>query len=458
MVKHLTGKFYTRFAHFFNSMGASVGNEESAVGRLEEMAAAMKSMEHEPYEVVHPMFGVRGGEGLRNENIIQKSSDGSTTSNNQLVSVVDSQNNNASPLRRLFYCGSSGPANNRNFSRMGVFLVNAFFPEIVGVFPKDDDSGVEKAIPLTSSSIHDATPNDFLVHHMHQYCEVDVATFPGLQLHVNHPYHGFNAYGKYTPPNDKTFVIGAHEEGPHSIYEPYAMMKWWVLVKGLGSNGEIDRTTMRKFFVPSERPKNTGKHFLLYVNSHYAEHREAAAFELSKLGEMHALGSCQGNIESAPIVDPLRPPRCQPYTDDKRPPSIIVPKDMNLKSNYYTSNVVFQDFRFMLVMEDDNISGYITERIVDGFMAGTIPIYYGTTEIFGIFNQNAFVYYDINYPQVALDRIRYLEENPEAYQKMLDEPILAEAERTIEKYFSFDDEIGNGDLKRRVRTKLGFPV
>ena len=181
-----------------------------------------------------------------------------------------------------------------------------------------------------------------------------------------------------------------------------------------------------------------------------------AAYTLSQIGPIHALGNCQGNIEVVPnIVDPSRPPRCQPYTDDKRPESIIASVDLERKSSYF-NRVVFQDYRFMILMEDANIPGYITERIVDGFMAGTVPIYYGPTEIFDIFNPKAFIYYDINNPQEALDHIKYLEDNPKAYQQMLDEPILADGERTIEKYFSFDDFIGNGMLKKRVRRKLGF--
>jgi len=181
-----------------------------------------------------------------------------------------------------------------------------------------------------------------------------------------------------------------------------------------------------------------------------------SAHALSKIGPIHSLGSCQGNLNAVPVVTTgARPRRCQPYTDNERPPSIVVPADMNHISNYF-NRMKFQDFRFMLCMEDANLPGYITERILDAFLAGTIPIYYGTTEVFDIFNQQAFIYYDINNPQEALGRIQYLESNPDAYEQMLREPILADGERTIEKYFSFDDSIGNGQLKKRVRSKLGF--
>ena len=41
---------------------------------------------------------------------------------------------------------------------------------------------------------------------------------------------------------------------------------------------------------------------------------------------------------------------------------------------------------------------------------------------------------------------------------MINEPILANGQRTIEKYFSFEDTIGDGALKQRVRKKLGFEI
>lgn len=446
MAHHLTEKFKSRFVNLFSSLGSSAGlNEHSAMMRLNQMNSVIQSMKKKPFEVIDPKFGIHGGIGKPNVEIQSHNIQGD-------VALTNSANYSEAPPKRLFYCGSTGSGKNINFSVVGVFLVNAFFPEIVGDLP-NVKSGNE-AIPLTRESIHDATPNDFLVHHMHQYCAVDVLTFPGMQLHINHPTHGFSFYGQYTPPGKNIFVIGAHDDGPYSIQLPYAMMRWWVLAKGPGYDGNIDRPTVDKLFVPSARPKNTGKHFLLYINSHYAAHREMSAYTLSQLGPVHALGDCQGNILQAPAVaDDSRPTRCQPYTDGNRPESIIVPEDLNRKGK-----VTFQDFRFMLVMEDANIPGYITGGIVDGFMAGTVPIYYGTTQIFDIFNPKAFIYYDVNNPQEALDRIKYLEDQPDAYQQMLNEPILADGERTIEKYFSFDDTIGNGVLKNRVRRKLGFPI
>ena len=54
-------------------------------------------------------------------------------------------------------------------------------------------------------------------------------------------------------------------------------------------------------------------------------------------------------------------------------------------------------------------------------MANTIPIqYYGTTDVlFKWFNREAFIYYDIYDPQLALDLIASLEKNCTAYEEVL---------------------------------------
>ena len=38
--------------------------------------------------------------------------------------------------------------------------------------------------------------------------------------------------------------------------------------------------------------------------------------------------------------------------------------------------------------------------------SGSVPIYYGADEIKEIFNEDAFIYMDINYPEPALEKIR----------------------------------------------------
>jgi Glycosyltransferase family 10 (fucosyltransferase) C-term len=55
--------------------------------------------------------------------------------------------------------------------------------------------------------------------------------------------------------------------------------------------------------------------------------------------------------------------------------------------------------RFVLAMENKAVRGNITEKIVNAFLAGSIPIYYGTTEIFDVFNASSFVFSNVSDPR-----------------------------------------------------------
>jgi hypothetical protein len=105
-------------------------------------------------------------------------------------------------------------------------------------------------------------------------------------------------------------------------------------------------------------------------------------------------------------------------------------------------------------MENTYTHGYITEKLLYAFVGGSIPIYYGTKEVFQVFNKAAFIYYDIKRPQSALDRLAYLEANRTAYAEVLSEPILADGQRTLEEYFSLSDDVGGGKLKQRILDML----
>lgn len=83
---------------------------------------------------------------------------------------------------------------------------------------------------------------------------------------------------------------------------------------------------------------------------------------------------------------------------------------------------------------------------------------YGTPEIFDIFNKQAFIYYNISDPEPALNYIAYLESNSTAYDEVQEQPILAQGDETVAKYFSFGDALGGGRLKNRIKQMLNNNV
>jgi hypothetical protein len=125
-------------------------------------------------------------------------------------------------------------------------------------------------------------------------------------------------------------------------------------------------------------------------------------------------------------------------------------------ANWQDNRQIYEEFRFCLTMEHVATPGYITEKILLAFWAGCVPIYWGPPkeEILDIFNPKAFVFWDVNHPEKALERIRYLEENRTAYEQVLQQPMLAPG--ALEKYFSLDDNFGGGVLKARIRRFLGL--
>lgn len=369
---------------------------------------------------------------------------------------------------RLFYCGGAKGLERKDFrySVFGIFLANSLFPEFEGTIRVSnlDESTLNMATPLTSESIERATEKDLLIYHAHQHCDVPIYSFPGDQLHINaefydiHPINKNSNNGKltlnYLPPGDRSYVIGPHEDSEKSIRVPYCLMKLWFLHKS-----RPDEVILPKILDHNQKPKNTKEFFVLYANSHYIDYREQAAYNLSKIGTVHTLGKCQGNIYVVPDqIRNGRPLQCIPFEDERRPSQIQPAPVSASREEQGRNSAVFARYKFVLVMENANVPGYISEKILDGFLSGAIPIYYGTPDVLDIFNSKAFIYYDVQYPNEALERIKRLVNNPSEYDQMLNEPILADGVNTIDKFFSWDETVGTGALKARIRKMMGYGV
>ena len=78
-----------------------------------------------------------------------------------------------------------------------------------------------------------------------------------------------------------------------------------------------------------------------------------------------------------------------------------------------------------------------------------MPLYYGSEEVFRIFNRDALIWLDPKNPQPAFARIIELEKNPHAYLKMKSQKLLAVG--ALQKYFSWTRDVGGGELQSRIR-------
>ena len=190
-----------------------------------------------------------------------------------------------------------------------------------------------------------------------------------------------------------------------------------------------------KLFDEGKRPKWNGlQNKIIYANSHCVSHRQNAVNALSNIVPVDASGRC--TLLHNPNVTKI---------------------EVDIDRNSRDSNwMYYRNYKYCISMENTQVDGYISEKIFYAFIGGCVPIYYGTLEVYDVFNANSFIFYDPQNPQLALQKIRYLESNRSAYEEMLSEPILKNGTDTINKFFSMSDNIGDGSLKKQIRTMMGI--
>jgi hypothetical protein len=256
-------------------------------------------------------------------------------------------------------------------------------------------------------------------------CDSDVvSSYPGVVLFVD----GENGRAKQYQ-HERLFYAG--------VQTPPCKVRGNIQLFHVAHTTLMHRYSAVDFLQPVRRSSLAPK-FLAYLNSNCVKYRETAFDKIvefaNRLGlpKPTALGACHGSH-----------PELSEFDDDRVGRIANVVDKLSL-------------YRFALVMENSKVRGYVTEKIANALIAGTVPIYYGTEEISDIFNAKRFIYYDIRDPSAALRRIQLLERDRAAFFNVLQEPVLAHEEQTLRKYFSLTDDVGHGDLKRRIRHMIGM--
>lgn len=153
----------------------------------------------------------------------------------------------------------------------------------------------------------------------------------------------------------------------------------------------------------ANRKQRIGEKFLLYVASNCMPVREAAFDSFAAIGKVTAGGKCHGTQPPPSPTD-----RVAGGWDD---PAI-------------TDSPRTNGFRYVLAMENNDFRGYVTEKLINAFLFGGVPIYWGTPEVFDLFNRDAFIYYNVSDPAPALAEVRALEADPRLYRAKLAAPML----------------------------------
>lgn len=103
------------------------------------------------------------------------------------------------------------------------------------------------------------------------------------------------------------------------------------------------------------------------------------------------------------------------------------------------------------MFENQQAAGYVTEKILNAYLGGAVPVYFGTEEIFSIFHKDSFVFFNVSDPEPSLSLLRHLHKNETAYHEMIQRPVFADGSNTIRDFFSYDESIGGGKMKTLIR-------
>ena len=81
--------------------------------------------------------------------------------------------------------------------------------------------------------------------------------------------------------------------------------------------------------------------------------------------------------------------------------------------------------RFSIAFENSSYDGYATEKIMEAFAAGTIPIYYGDPRIAEDFYSESFInVHDFNSLDEVVEYVKKVDQDEELYYNMLNSPIV----------------------------------
>jgi hypothetical protein len=103
------------------------------------------------------------------------------------------------------------------------------------------------------------------------------------------------------------------------------------------------------------------------------------------------------------------------------------------RTTWYDPRLIdkIRPYKFMIAIENCSVENYNTEKLVNAWLGGAIPIYYGDPNIDEFYNEKAFVNINRLGIEKAIEKIKELNENEELYDEMFNEPLLNNECRNI---------------------------
>ena len=192
-----------------------------------------------------------------------------------------------------------------------------------------------------------------------------------------------------------------YPDSKHNLYSPL-----------LPGQQIFEDTLSGKVPVAMEEYRKYPKHrFCNFIYSHSVELRNNFCELLSKYKPIDCLGSVMNN------TDELK--------DLERKMVVGIEYRFYLKDKLRVKREVQKKYKFSIAFENRSFPGYITEKIWDAFISGTIPIYWGCPEVSNFFNPASFVNcHDYASFSDVVERIKEIDNDPELYKSYINAPLI----------------------------------
>lgn len=250
------------------------------------------------------------------------------------------------------------------------------------------------------------------------------------------------------PPRRRFLVLGP--VGPEQLGLRNATMEKyirtiWVPMASLDFMEQRGHTPM-DLVHRGRPPRRDEARTVAYQQQDCAPHREAfwdrLCTSMQAMGRAcHALAKCNGHEHLGLQDDEGNEGRASPSRDDN-------------------SVERFARYRFVVALESHmSGGGYVTEKIVNPLLAGSVPIYAGSKRVSEVFDPATFVEYDpADGGASAIARVGELLRRPEEYEAMISKPAVTP--ESLKAYFSWHPsvwpEYGDGLRQRIVNDVLSL--
>jgi hypothetical protein len=116
------------------------------------------------------------------------------------------------------------------------------------------------------------------------------------------------------------------------------------------------------------------------------------------------------------------------------------------------------NYKVIITMENSKNDNYITEKILEGFAANIIPVYWGADNIGDYFNTERFINvksFDINYVNDAIEKILTVLNSDEVFIEMVNKPTYA---KTLVPPLPSSIPLSIDDISNDIRRALSLPL